>query len=198
MPAINTWFDILPDELNDIIWKMINAGVLADIKKFGEIKDNFQEQVQPLFALYTKHNLQFKPQEPQHYPPYRIHNAMNALNEQLIRKINSIIGPYEYYIMTQSPYQINHSCKFLNKICVPTCGKLFDLCRPFSDEWSNIGNKKHARKYTKSLYSGSVVKYHSPYIQELSCDELAEICINNGIEPIYKTKNYLIRILLML
>ena len=198
MVAINTWFDILPDELNDIIWKLVNADILVDIKKFGAIKDKFRVQVQPLFALYTMHNLPFKPQTHQHCPSYRIHHAMNALNEQLIRIINSTIGPYQYYIMTQSPYQINHSCKFLNKICVPTCGKLFDLCRPFSDEWSNIGNKKHARKYTKSLYSGSVIKYHCPYIQELSCDELSKMCKNNGIKPIYKTKKYLIRTLLTL
>lgn len=197
MYAINTWFDVLPIELNNIIWKMVNAGVLTDIKKFGAIKDNFQKQVYPLFTLYTNHNIDFKPRD--RIPnEYRVFNAMNSLNERLIQKINSIIGPHEYYIMTQSPYQIKHSCGFLNDNCVPTCGKLFDLCRPYTYEWTNIGRHTHARKYTKSLYSGSVVKYHFPYIQELSCDELFDMCINNGIEPVYKTKNDLIRILLTL
>lgn len=182
--TFKSWFDILPDEINDIIWRMVFSDTLNNIKKFGITKDEFINchKTKSLQKCYNRYNINFVVGTP--LPPDTpIWNRYNSLNDDLLNHINCYFGDH---IKENDDYteklKIEHTVKYLNRKIINTTIRLFNLCKPINDNWESLHGSKLATKYTKSMFAGSISNQLYPFIHSLSIAELKRFCNENGID----------------
>ena len=180
-----SWFDVLPDEINDKIWKMVFNKTLSNIKKFGRLKEYFHKDHKTglLLNCFNRHNIPFALHD--NLPPdTHSWNRFNTLNDELILLINEYFGDHIIY-NDNNLFIAEHTIKYLNRKIINTTDKIFNLCKPIHKEWKYIGDVRGngvAGRYTKSMFAGSSNISYCPVIYNMPLSDLERYCRENGID----------------
>ena len=154
---------ILPEEIQQIIWKNYFNYVLNDICKFKTLKKCIRKEIKLYKSNYTQtmHNISRK--NLIYYPEYYNHTSM--INNICNKHINTIF----------------------NTSIIDTPIKIHNLCRKVSPYTIFFG--PNATKYTRSIYAGRITQstmgtyvLSDIELQKMPLNKLKSLCIENGVD----------------